>query len=192
MQAGPTMNPSSALPSAVSHSRIASELAPGERWFVVQTLAKRERRAEAQLAQQGFNVFLPMVMRSVRHARKVRNVKTAAFPGYLFVAIDVQRDRWRSINGTFGVARLITGEGRPLPVPGGLVESLMEYLDESGLCRFDRDLVVGQSVRVVAGPLSQALGKLVRLDANGRVRVLLEILGGQIQATIDRSALEAA
>jgi len=33
---------------------------------------------------------------------------------------------------------------------------------------------------------------LVRLDGRGRVRVLLEILGGKVHVTIDKSALEAA
>jgi hypothetical protein len=33
---------------------------------------------------------------------------------------------------------------------------------------------------------------LERLDANGRVRVLLDIMGGKVPALLDRSALEAA
>jgi transcription elongation factor/antiterminator RfaH len=170
----------------------ALQLAPGERWFVVQTLSKREPKAQFQLARQGFRVFLPVVMRSVRHARKVRNVKVAAFPGYLFVILDLQRDRWRSINGTIGVSRLVMGEASPLPAPTGIIEALLDYRDETGVCRFDRDLEAGQSVRIVSGPLAEAVGKLVRLDANGRVCVLLELLGGQVQATIARAALEAA
>ncbi len=167
-------------------------LAPEGRWYVVQALAKRETKAQFQLQQQGFRVFLPMVTRTVRHARKVRNVKVAAFPGYLFIMLDLDRDRWRSVNGTFGVSRRVMGEASPLPVPPGIVEGLLDYRDEAGVCRFDRDLVAGQAVRVVSGPLAQMLGKLERLDGNGRVRVLLEILGGQVQATMDRAALEAA
>ena len=168
-------------------------LADGERWYVAQTLANREFGATAQLEAQGFRVFLPKVVRSVRHARRTRIVPGAAFPGYLFIALDLKRDRWRSINGTFGVSRLIAGvEGGPLPAPLGVVETLLRYMDDSGVCRFDRDLVEGQSVRIVAGPLAQAIGRLVRLDARGRVQVLLEILGGQVYATLDRATLEAA
>ncbi len=172
---------------------ISRPLQRGERWYVAQTLAKREFGAALQLEAQEFRVFLPHVIKTVRHARQTRNVKTAAFPGYLFVALDPQRDRWRSINGTIGVSRLLMGgDGAPLAVPRGVVETLIDYLDETGVCRFDRDLAFGQAVRVIAGPLAQAIGKLVRLDANGRVRVLLEILGSQVYATLDKSALEAA
>ena len=155
-------------------------------------LANREFGAAMQLEAQSFRVFLPYVGRTVRHARQTRAVRKAAFPGYLFVALDLRRDRWRSINGTIGVSRLITaGDGAPLPVPDGVVETLFAYLDESGACRFDRDLVVGQTVRVIAGPLAEAMGRLVRLDGRGRVQVLMEILGGQVYATMERSALEA-
>ena len=168
-------------------------LAEGERWYVAHTIAKREFAAALQLEAQQFRVFLPYVMKTARHARRARDVKTAAFPGYLFVALDVGRDRWRSVNGTIGVSRLVMGgDGAPLPVPFGVVETLFSYLDETGACRFDRDLVVGQTVRVVAGPLAEAIGRLVRLDARGRVRVLLQILGGQVYAMLERSALEAA
>lgn len=167
-------------------------LVEAQRWYVVQTLAHREFGAAIQLGAQGLRVFLPFIEKSVRHARKTRNVRRAAFPGYLFAAFDVDRDRWRSINGTIGVLRLIMSDSGPLPVPRGVVETLFGYLDESGACRFDRDLVVGQSVRVTSGPLAKAIGRLVRQDARGRVRVLLEILGGQVYTTLERASLEAA
>jgi transcriptional antiterminator RfaH len=172
---------------------IVEPLVESERWYVAGALANREFGAALQLEAQRFRVFLPYVLKTVRHARRTRVVKKAAFPGYLFVALDTKRDRWHPINGTIGVSRLIVGgDGAPAPVPRGVVEMLLGYLDESGACRFDRDLMVGQTVRVVAGPLADAIGRLVRLDARGRVRVLLEILGGQVYATLERSALEAA
>lgn len=178
--------------SGVNGTQNTFELAPGERWYVAQTLAKREAGAAAQLAAQGFGVFTPRVVKTVRHARKLRTVLAPAFPGYLFVALDLARDRWRSVNGTFGVARMVMGEETPMPVPTGVVESLLSYVDATGVCRFDRDLVEGQVVRVTVGPFAQAIGELVRLDANGRVRVLLEIMGGKVAATLERSSLVAA
>lgn len=162
------------------------------RWYVAQTIARQETRADMQLRAQEFATFLPRVQRTVRHARKLRTILTPAFPGYVFVRLDVTRCRWRSVNGTIGVSRLIMAHDVPAPVPQGVVETLMDYVDQVGIARFDRDLKIGQAVRIKDGPLAAAVGRLVRLDANGRVRVLLEIMGGQIQATVERSALEAA
>ena len=163
-----------------------------ERWFVVQSLAHREAGAQAQLRAQGFEAFLPQVAKTVRHARKLRNVRAPLFPGYLFVRLDLQRDRWRSVNGTFGVASIVTAHERPAPVPHGIVEGLQALLDESGLVRLDRDLELGQRVEVVAGPFAQSIGKLDRLDGMARVRVLLDIMGGQIPVLIERGSLRAA
>nr|WP_281432847.1 KOW motif-containing protein [Methylocystis sp. H4A] len=50
----------------------------------------------------------------------------------------------------------------------------------------------GQPVRVVTGPFANAIGTLDRIDPNGRVRVLLDIMKGKVPTYLDRAALEAA
>lgn len=182
-------------PPRFEPGRSASEtcaLNGAQRWYVARSLARQEARAQFHLVQQGFAVFLPLMTKTVKHARKIRTVRGAVFPTYMFVALDLAQDRWRSVNGTFGVAALIMAGEAPEPVPAGVVEHLLAYLDEDGVVRFDRDLREGQSVRVKTGPFASAIGSLERLDANGRVRVLLDIMGGKVPALLDRSALEAA
>ncbi len=163
-----------------------------ERWYVTQTLHHREKLAQLHLGAQGFRSFFPRFRKTVRHARKLREVAAPLFPGYIFVVLDTERDRWRSINGTFGVAQLLTALKRPVPVPAGIVEALVGALDDSGLVLLGGDLKPGQAVRVVGGPFAGSLGVLERLDAKGRVRVLLSIMGGQAPLIIDRAGLAAA
>ncbi|MBY6240620.1 transcription termination/antitermination NusG family protein [Methylosinus sp. Sm6] len=157
----------------------------------MQTRPRREAGVALQLAAQHFRAFLPKMSRTVRHARKLRLVETPLFPGYLFVSLDLGRDRWRSVNGTFGAVGLIMGDEFPSPAPRGVVESLLSCADARGACRFDHDLVEGQKVKVLVGPFADAIGSLIRLDAHERVRVLLDIMGGQVPATLERSALAA-
>ena len=177
---------------AWQNRRQALALSEGERWYVVRSLPRQEARAEFQLHLQGFRVFLPRMTRTVRHARKLRAVNSAVFPSYMFVVLDPARDRWRSVNGTFGVASLIMGNETPQPVPSGVVEQLLDYTDDDGLLSVDRDLREGQAVRVASGPFANAFGRLQRLDANGRVQVLLDIMGGKVPTKMHRSTLEAA
>lgn len=164
----------------------------GARWYVAQTIAGAELRADLQLKAQRFETFFPRVKRTVRHARKLRTVLAPAFPGYLFVRLDLARDRWRSINGTFGVSRLIMAHELPMPVPDGVVETIAGYVDRNGVAHFERDLQEGQAVKIKDGPLAEAVGKLIRMEANGRVRVLLEIMGSHIETRLERESLEAA
>lgn len=163
-----------------------------ERWYVVQALARREPIAKMRLEAQGYRIFLPQMIKTVRHARKMRQARVAVFPGYLFVAFNPLKDRWRSINGTIGVARIITANEVPAPVPRGIVETLVSHMDNFGICRFDHDLKEGQKVRIVSGPFAHLIGQIATLDGKGRVRVLLKIMSNEILTTLDQSSLELA
>ena len=167
-------------------------LSGGERWYLVQSLARQERRAEFQLAVQGYRVFLPSFSKTVRHARTMRIVRAPVFAGYQFIILDLGRDQWRSVNGTFGVARLITVQDRPSPVPRGLVEAMLDRTDGVGETHLSYSFEPGQPVRVLTGPFAELVGTFHALDAGGRVRVLLEIMGGAVPVQLMNDALEPA
>jgi transcription antitermination factor NusG len=175
------------LESPLGHASIV--LAPGERWYVVHTKRHREFPAQAQLAAQGYRTFLPRHRKTVRHARKLKTVTAAFFPGYLFVALDLKRDCWRGVNGTFGVASLVMGEEFPLPVPRGIVEDLLALSGADGHLRLANSLELGQPVRVLTGPFAALIGEIARIDGGGRVQVLLRLLGGTVPVQIGRDAL---
>jgi transcription elongation factor/antiterminator RfaH len=156
------------------------ELQEPERWYVARTQPHRETQAARQLENQNFRVFVPRILKSRRHARKFETIRAPLFPRYIFIALDLGRDRWRSVNGTLGVDRLLTRGGEPEPVPRGLVEQLTENAEVDGVVRPSTTLKVGDSIRVTAGPFAELLGTLERLDDSDRVRVLLDILGGKI------------
>jgi transcription antitermination factor NusG len=172
--------------------RAVDALRPGERWYVAQTLPNREANARAQLEAQGFRTFLPRYAKTVRHARRLMTVSAPFFPRYLFVALDLTRDRWRSVNGTFGVARLIVGDSFPIAVQRGVVESLLACCGADGHVRLADRLAIGNPVRVLSGPFADMVGRLARLDSGGRAQVLLQLLGGEVAVSLTRAALMPA
>jgi len=157
----------------------------GQRWFVAFTQAGRELFAIEHLHRQGWQTFMPFHIATRRHARKFRTVRAPAFPRYVFVGLDLDRDRWRSVNGTFGVQRLVMAVDRPLPVPQGVVETLMQSVDQYGNLTFASALQPGARVRLASGPFADELGILSTLDASGRVEILLELLGGSVRVKTD-------
>jgi transcriptional antiterminator RfaH len=167
----------------------APRLAPGERWFVVQSRPNKEHYAALQLANQDFRPFVPRLRKTVRHARRTRTVLAALFPRYLFLALDLERDRWRSVLGTFGVSTMIMAGERPRPVPEGVVESLADVADAAGAVDFADRLQPGRDVRFLEGAFAEQIGRVTRLDDNGRVAVLLEIMGGERVVTARASSL---
>ena len=164
----------------------------GLRWYVAQTRARQERLALMNLEAQKFEVFLPQILKTTRHARQHRTIKAAVFPGYLFIRLNPNQHRWRSVNGTIGVSRLLTANEKPAPAPIGVVEALMSYVDDQGYCQLSRDLAAGQRVSVIKGPFVRLMGEVLSMDDKGRTRVLLEIMGGKVVTMLERSSLEPA
>lgn len=155
-------------------------------WYVVHTQPNREAVALRNLSNQGFKPFLPQFVKTISHARKFHKSMAPLFPRYLFVRLDLNRDRWHSVNGTIGVSTLIMAGDRPSPVKRGVVETLIESTAPDGELRFQQPLSVGERVRLVAGPFAEQLGVLQHFDGSGRVRVLLEIMGGGIPVHLPR------
>src|SRR5262245_31064997 len=167
-------------------------LAGDERWFLVHTQPKSENKAEWHLHAQGFRTYLPRIVKTVRHARQLRTVKAPLFPRYLFIILDLTRDRWLSVRSTVGVSRVFAHQdGRPVPVPAGIVETLIEHSD-GNVARLDSRLRAGESVRLLSGAFAGFVGTLERLDDTGRVLVLLEMMGAIVPLTTHRSALSPA
>lgn len=161
----------------------------GARWFVVQTLPRVEGRACEHLERQGFRVFCPRLRKSVRHARRTKSVLAPLFPGYLFIQLDPASCPWRSVNGTRGVARLISHGEVPQPLPEGLVDNLLARVRADGVMDWKPMFKVGQAVRIADGPFTDLLGTLEQLDAAGRVRVLLDLLGRKVSVALRCEAL---
>src|SRR5205809_5330294 len=135
-------------------------LAGNERWFLAHTLPKGEWKAELHLGAQGFRTFQPQIRKTIRHARQLKTVRAPLFPRYLFVIIDLERDRWLSVRSTVGVSRLFTTkDGRPVPVPIGIVDALIEQ-SQDNLTRLDAGLVKGQRVQILSGPFADLVGTL--------------------------------
>ncbi|WP_419694476.1 transcription termination/antitermination NusG family protein [Mesorhizobium muleiense] len=73
------------------------------RWYAASVFPGKEDVAERHLRLQGFHPFIPRCEKTIRHARRIETRPAAYFPGYMFIALDVALQRWRSVNGTFGV-----------------------------------------------------------------------------------------
>jgi transcriptional antiterminator RfaH len=172
----------STIPSAVpAVAGLPSTLCGSERWYAVHSQPCSEMRASLQLQNQGFRTFMPQRRKTVRHARQTKTVTAPLFPRYFFVALDLTRDQWRSVNGTFGVSRLVMGGELPHPAPRGVVEALVASTDGDGFLNLAENLKPGSAVRLMTGPFADQLAILEHLGDAGRVQVLLDILGRRVR-----------
>jgi transcriptional antiterminator RfaH len=163
-------------------------------WYVVQTQVNAEAKAARNLVRQGFEIYLPRYLRRRSHARKIEKVAAPLFPRYLFVRIDMATQRWRSIQSTFGVSRLVCNGPDPAPIAQQILSSLKAREDESGYVKLDQrpKFALGAKVRVLAGVFAENLGLFDGLADRDRVAILLDLLGRKVRVSIEADMVAAA
>jgi len=170
------------------------EIAPGQRWYVVQTRPHAEAKAEQNLRRQAFGTYLPRYLKRRRHARRIENVAAPLFPRYLFVAADLASQRWRAIHSTLGVSQLVSNGDSPVPVSEGILQELWQLQNDAGyVClqaapRFSP----GDRVRVSDGVFSDCFGLFEGMTDGERVAILLDLLGRKVKVVLDAELVEAA
>jgi transcriptional antiterminator RfaH len=164
------------------------------RWYVVQTQPHGETKAVWHLERQGYATYLPRYQKRRRHARRIETVAAPLFPRYLFVAIDMATQRWRSIQSTIGVSRLVCNGEEPAVLADGIVEGLRRRENEGGFVRLDSRprFAIGEKVRIVDGIFASHLGLFDGLSDGERVAVLLDMLGRKVRVVIDDLSVAAA
>ena len=166
----------------------------GYRWYVVQTHVNAETKAAANLERQGFAVYLPRYLKRRSHARKVDTVARPLFPRYLFVAIDLATQRWRSIQSTLGVSHLVCWSGHPASVDNGVIATLKAREDQNGFVKLARrfGFAPGDKVRIVEGAFVDNLALVEGISDHERVAVLLDLLGRKVRVLVGVDLIAAA
>lgn len=144
------------------------------------------------LKRQEIASFCPRYRKVTRHARQARHVLAPVFPGYIFVNLDLQRQGWRSINGTIGVKRLVClSSSHPQSMPDETMARIFERCENGVMKALNPAFVPGDVVRFVEGPFEDQLAVIDRMDDKGRVRLLFDILGQQTMVKAEYSQISA-
>ena len=166
----------------------------GGAWYVVQTQVNAEAKAARNLIRQSFDIYLPRYLKRRCHARKIEKVAAPLFPRYLFVRVDIETQRWRSIQSTFGVSRLVTRGADPAPISREVLQILWAREDQNGFIAMNRrsPFTVGEKVRILAGAFADVVGLFDGLGDRERVAVLLDLLGQKVRVSIDMDMIAPA
>jgi len=159
-------------------------------WTAARYMLAQERLALHFLRLAGFEVYLPR-LREQRIVRGRRvEVTPPLFPGYCFVAIELQ---WHAAHRAPGTNGLVMNGGGPAHVPDNVIAELRSrernVLIELTTARAPR---VGSLENVTARPCAGQLGLYAGMKPHQRVEVLLTLLGGQQRVSLPRDAIEPA
>jgi transcription antitermination factor NusG len=159
-------------------------------WFAAYTNSHHEKRVAFHFAERQIEAFLPLY--ATRHRWKNRcemNLELPLFPNYVFVFIDA-RERVRVLEVP-GVQSLV-GFGRTLaPLPHFEIEALRSGLGQRKIEPHPY-LVIGERVRIKAGPMTGMEGVLVRKKNNFRVVLALDVIMQSVAVEVDADDVEPA
>lgn len=159
------------------------------KWYAARTHAQSEDKAAMHLRRQGFAVYLPKYRKLRRHARRSDWVLRPLFPRYLFVGVSPGNERWRTIQSTVGISRLVSFGEAPTPVPTDVMEEMLARTDSDGLLSLAPPNK-GQPIEFVAGGLCEQKGLFECFDDNERAVILLDILGRRVRVRAPVDAVQ--
>lgn len=160
-------------------------------WYAAQLKANGFSKAVANLNRQGFQSFMPLRRKTVRHARQIGETLKPVFPGYLFIRFGERQSDWRKVNSTIGVSKLISfSQNLPAPVSQELIDSLRLRCDQKNVLLPLTDLATGDRVKILSGAFSEFNGQIETLLPGDCARLLLQFMGQTTRVDIAKTELE--
>ncbi len=157
-------------------------------WYAIFTSPRHEKKVHEYLTYRGVETFLPLYRSVHRWKNGCRPVvELPLFPGYLFVKID-QRQRVRVLEVP-GVLSFVGTRSEPSQLSDTEIETLRSGLHLKKFAPF-RDLVVGEKIRIKAGPLTGLAGVLVRTSNGLRVVLTLDLIQQSVAVELDAADVE--
>lgn len=159
-------------------------------WYVVQTKPQDEDRVRQRLEKANFEVFLPRIKAAVRGSRGATRIR-AFFPAYLFMRCDFSDTNViHMIKYTRGVRKILGGDS-PVPLPDVVIDTIKERVGDGDVVVQQMVFKKGDRVRIKSGWMEDLVGVLEKpVSAQGRVRVLLNIINKSVRAELSSADVE--
>ena len=164
-------------------------------WYVAHTYSGYENKVKANLEKAVENNNMQDLITEIRvpveevveiKGGKRRTVQRKVFPGYVLVRMIMTDESWYLVRNTRGVTGFVGPGSRPIPLTEEEVETMgME-------CRAMRvDIAIGESVRILAGPLEDFVGRVEKIDTlRQTVRVKVSMFGRETPVEVEFSQVK--
>ena len=162
----------------------------GRQWYAVATRPRMESAARENLERQGYEVCLPELRLRKRRGGRWQAVTEALFPGYLFVALDLEHDNAAPIRSTVGVRGLVRFGLHSPAMPVGSVDFLLGQTPQGVQGETPLPFSAGDRLRIARGPFAGLEAVYQMQRGADRVQVLLALLGREHSVAVDLDDLE--
>ena len=156
------------------------------RWYVINTYSGHENKVKANLEHRIISMNQQPRFRRVvvpteqvietKDGQKVQ-IEKRVLPGYVLVNMDLNEDSWTLVKGTPGVTGFVGASQKPVPLSQGEIDRLLNR-ETAERPRTRAQFSIGESVKVVSGPLSDFSGEISEINEDAsKLKVLVSIFG---------------
>ena len=176
-----------------------------KKWYVLHTYSgyenKVKKNLETRIETMGlennvFGIEIPteMVTEIKEGGRRVESEKKV-FPGYVLVRMELDDRSWAAVRNTPGVTGFVGSQGNPAPLTRDEYTQIMGMRSDKNRPgtpkKTSSSIEVGQSVKVVSGPLAEFDGVVSEVSPDaGTVKVMVSIFGREtpVELSFDQVA----
>ncbi len=156
------------------------------RWYVINTYSGHENKVKQNLEHRVVSMGQRQAVRQVvvptetvselKDNKKVE-VEKRTMPGYVLVNMDLNEDSWGLVKGTPGVTGFVGASNEPVPLTQTEVDRLL-HREVAQKVATKAQFSIGESVKVVQGPLSDFSGEISEINEDAsKLKVLVSIFG---------------
>jgi transcriptional antiterminator NusG len=156
------------------------------RWYVINTYSGHENKVKQNLEHRVQTMSQESRVRQVvvpteqvselKDGQKVQ-VEKRTMPGYVLVHMEMTDDAWNLVKNTPGVTGFVGSRNKPVPLSAPEVDRLM-HRESAERPRARAEFDVGESVKVISGPLSDFSGEIAEINEDAaKLKVLVSIFG---------------
>ena len=155
-------------------------------WYVVNTYSGHENKVKANLEHRRQSMHqeerihqIVVPTEQVVETKDGEKVTTErrVFPGYVLVQMELTDDTWSLVKNTPGVTGFVGAQNKPVALSRAEVDRIMHTASVERP-KQKAEFVVGDDVRVTAGPLSDFSGEVVEVNLDqSRLKVMVSIFG---------------
>ena len=156
------------------------------RWYVINTYSGHENKVKQNLEHRVVSLNQQRAVRQVvvptetvqemKDNQKI-SVEKRTMPGYVLVNMDLNEDSWALVKGTPGVTGFVGASSEPVPLTQDEVNRLL-HRETEVRPRSRAQFSIGESVKVISGPLSDFSGEISEINEDAsKLKVLVSIFG---------------
>jgi len=156
------------------------------RWYVVNTYSGHENKVKQNLEHRVVSLNQKRAVRQVvvptetvtemKDNQKIP-VEKRTMPGYVLVNMELTDDSWQLVKGTPGVTGFVGASNEPVPLTQPEVDRLL-HREVAQKVATKTQFSIGESVKVVSGPLSDFSGEISEINQDAqKLKVLVSIFG---------------